>query len=411
MKKFMSWLEHSFAPKMSKFANNRWVSGLKDTINQVMPLIFLGSIFAVLTLPSDISGFEWFANFWTPFGWTMGVLGIMIAYLLPMILMEKFRMRGSRHIASVAGLILYLMVITPQLVADNSIGFGHSAFGSSGMFISMITGFLVAFVFKTVGQMSFFKDDSSLPDFVRDWFDAMLPIGIIVVFGWVLIFLLEFDLYLAIQSIFNPLKSVLSNIWGFTLMNFLVIFLYSMGVSGWILFPISTPVFLENIERNINEGAQLFATQSWDYAYLKVGGLAATLGLVLLMVFVARSKKMKALGKASIVPSLFNINEPVVFGAIVFNPLLMIPMWINAVVTPLLAWLLTVVIPFGKIPDIQFNLWYIPYPITTWLATGGHLMSVVVVIIIFVVATAIWYPFFKVYDNQCVREETEQATE
>lgn len=406
MKKFMNWLETSFQPKMNKFANNRWVSGLKDTINQVMPLIFLGSVFAVLTLPSNIEGFEWFANFWTPFGWTMGVLGIMISFLLPMVLLEKFRMRGSRYVGAIAGLILYAMIITPQLIIDESVGFGHAAFGSSGMFISMISGFFVAFVFKTLGKISFFKEDSNLPDFVRTWFDQMLPIGIIVVIGWVLIFILKFDLYLAIQSIFFPLKSVLSTPWGFILMNFIVVLLYSMGISGWILFPITTPVYLENIESNISLGTQFFATQSFDYAYLKIGGLACTLGLVILMMF-AKSKKLSALGKACIVPSIFNINEPVVFGAIAFNPTLMIPMWINAIIAPLLAWFLTVVIPFGKIPMIQFNLWYIPYPITTWLATGGHLMSVVLVLIIFAVTTAIWYPFFKVYDRQCLREEAE----
>ncbi len=406
MKKFMNWLELSFQPRMNKFANNKWVSSLKDTINQIMPLIFLGSLFAVLTLPSNITGFEWFANFWTPFGWTMGMVGIMIAFLLPMILMDKFRMRGSRYVAAVAGLILYGMIITPQLVAEGSVGFGHSAFGSSGMFISMISGMFTALVFKTIGKISFFKEDSSFPDFVRAWFDQMLPIGIIVIIGWVLIFILKFDLYLAIQALFLPLKNVLSTIWGFTLMNLFTIALYSMGISGWILFPITAPVLLENIEINIATGASLFATQSWDYAYLKIGGLACTLGLVILMMF-AKSKKLKTLGKASIVPSLFNINEPVVFGAIAFNPMLMIPMWINAVVTPVLAWLLTVVIPFGKIPNIQFNLWYIPYPITTWLATGGHLQSVLLVLIIFAITTLIWYPFVKVYDRQCVKEEAE----
>lgn len=404
----MKWLEETFQPKMNKFANNRWVSSLKDTINQIMPLIFLGSIFAVLTLPSEIKGFEWFANFWTPFGWTMGVIGMMIAFLLPMILMEKFRMRGSRFVAAIAGMILYAMIISPQLVKDGVVGFSHDSFGSSGMFISMISGFFVAFVFKTLRKISFFKEDTSLPDFVRTWFDQMLPVGLIVIFGWVLIFIFNFDLYLAIQSIFVPLKSVMSNIWGFTLVNFIVVFLYSLGISGWILFPITAPVYLQNIELNINEGAQMFATQSFDYAYLKIGGLACTLGLVILMLTM-KSKKLTSLGRASIVPSIFNINEPIVFGAIAFNPMLMIPMWINSVVVPLLAWFLTIVIPFGKIPDIQFNLWYIPYPILTWLATGGHLGSVALAVIIFVVSTLIWYPFLRVYDNQCIREEAEEA--
>ena len=407
MKKMMKWLEESFQPKMSKFANNPWIAGIKDTVNQIMPLIFLGSVFCVLTLPSAIKGFEWFSNFWTPFGWTMSVVGLMMAFLLPMNLMDKFRMRKNRQVAAIAGMILYGMTITPQLVTDASIGFSHSAFGSSGMFISMITGCLVAFVFKMIGKISFFKEDSALPDFVRAWFDQMLPIGIIVLVAWVLIDILGFDLYLAIQSIFKPLQSVYSTIWGFTLMNFICMFLYSMGISGWILTPITTPVLLANIESNIAQGTNFFATSSWDYAYLKIGGLACTLSLVLFMVILSKSKKLKALGRATLVPSIFNINEPVVFGSIVFNPLLMVPMWINAIVAPVLAWLLTVVIPIGVVPNIVFNLWYLPYPFTTWLATSGDFMSIFVMLIVFVVTALVWYPFFKVYDRQCLKEELE----
>lgn len=407
MRKVMGWLENTFAPKMNKFANISWISAIKDTVNQIMPLIFLGSFFCVLTLPSAIQGLEWFSNFWTPFSWTMSVIGIMMSFLLPINLMEKFRLRKNRYCAAVAGLILYGMTVTPQLIADGAVGFSHDAFGTSGMFISMITGCLVGLVFKIIGKMSFFREDSALPDFVRQWFDQMLPIGIIVIVAWIIIDILHFDLYIAIQSIFAPLASVYSTIWGFTLMNLIVMLLYSMGISGWILAPVTTPILLANIESNINNGTAFFATSSWDYAYLKIGGLACTLSLVLFMVFLSKSKKLKALGKATIVPSIFNINEPVVFGAVVFNPMLMVPMWINAIVAPLLAWLLTVVIPFGKIPDILFQLWYIPYPITTWLATGGSFSSIIVMLIIFIVTGLIWYPFFKIYDRQCLKEELE----
>ncbi len=404
----MNWLENSFAPKMSKFANNSWITALKDTINQIMPLIFLGSVFCVLTLPSAIKGLEWFSNFWTPYGWTMSVIGLMMAFLLPMNLMEKFRMRKNRYCAAIAGMILYGITITPQLTADKAVGFSHSAFGSGGMFIAMITSIIVALVFKAIGKMSFFKEDSALPDFVRQWFDQMLPIGLVVIGGWLLINVCGFDLYVAVQSIFKPLQSIYSNIWGFTLVCFITVLLYSMGISVWILTPITTPILLANIEANISQGAHYFVTTSWNYAYCTIGGTASTLSLVIFMTFLAKSNKLKALGKATIIPSIFNINEPVVFGSIVFNPILMIPMWLSEIVSVLVAWLFTVVIPFGKIPDILYQLWYVPYPIATWIATSGHLQSVVLVLIIFVITGLIWYPFFKVYDKQCLKEESEQ---
>ena len=317
-------------------------------------------------------------------------------------------MRKNRYCASIAGMILYGIVITPQLTADGAIGFSHDAFGASGMFIAMITGIIVGLIFKLIGSITFFKEDSVLPDFVRAWFDQMLPIGIVVILGWVVVDILGFDLYLAVQAIFKPLQSVYSTIWGFTIMNFLYCFFYSMGISSWVFTPIATPILLANIEANIAGTANYFATSSFDYAYLKIGGLGCTLSLVLFMIFLAKSKKMKSLGVATIVPAIFNINEPVVFGVIAFNPILMIPMWINGIIAPLLAWLFTVVIPLGKVPNILFQLWYLPYPFATWLATNGSFTSILVLLIVFVATGLVWYPFFKAYDKQCVEEEQKQ---
>ena len=127
------------------------------------------------------------------------------------------------------------------------------------------------------------------------------------------------------------------------------------------------------------------------------------------MMVMSKSKRLKALGRASIVPSVFNINEPVVFGAVAWNPILMLPMILNTAAVSILAWLFTKVIEFGVIPKILFQLWYCPYPVCTWLATGGSISSVILVIVLFVVTAVIWYPFVKIYEKQCLKEEAQQA--
>lgn len=71
MEKIMNWLEQTFSPAMNKINHNVWIITLKDSINQVMPLIFLGSIFSMLTLPGSVFGWTWWPDFWTPQGWTM----------------------------------------------------------------------------------------------------------------------------------------------------------------------------------------------------------------------------------------------------------------------------------------------------------------------------------------------------
>jgi len=410
MKGLMNWLEYSFAPKMNKINHNVWIVTLKDSVNQVMPLIFLGSIFCMLTLPGDFFGLTWFANFWVPYGWTMGVIGLMISFLIPFNLMEKIRLRKSRFIAGMAGLILYAQIITPQLVKDGAVGFGHDSFGAGGMFIAIIAGIIAGLVLKLFGKFSFFKEDSAIPDFVRQWFDQLLPIAIVVVFGWVTTDLLNLDLYLMIQSIFMPLQNILQTYPGFILYAVVECLLYSMGISAWVLTPIMAPVALAAIEENIAGTAQNALTYSFNYAYLAIGGIGCTLGLAVLMNF-AKSKKLKALGKAVIAPAIFNINEPLVFGCIAWNPIMMLPFILNGVASVTLAWVFTKVIPFGVVPNISFQLWYMPYPFCTWFATSGSFTSVILMILILAVCTLIYYPFFKVYDRQCLAEESEQNQE
>ncbi len=408
MKKIIDWLEKTFTPAMSKINHNVWIITLKDSINQAMPLIFLGSIFSMLTLPGSAFGWEWWPNFWTPQGWTMGMISLMIAFLLPFNLMEKLRLKRSRFIAGISGIILFAITITPQLQADSAIGFSHSAFGAGGMFIAIVTGIITGTVFKVFGKFSFFKEDSAIPDFIRAWFDQLLPIAIIVVFGWVLIGILGFDLYNAVLNIFRPLQGFAETFLGFMIIQWLSTVLYSMGISAWILTPITTPIALAGIEANISSGAANVFTSSFGYAYLYIGGTGCTLALAIMLCF-SKSQKLKALGRATVVPSIFNINEPVVFGAVAWNPILMIAMNLNTIVVCTLAYLFTRVIPFGAIPDILFQIWYCPYPICTWLASSGSIASVILVLLLFAVTVLLWFPFFKVYEKQCLMEEMQNS--
>lgn len=406
MGKFLNWMEKSFSPMMNKINHNIWIVTLKDSINQIMPLIFIGSIFSMLTLPGSIFGLDWWPDFWTPQGWTMGMISLLIAFLVPFNLMEKSRLRNSRIIAGIAGVILFAITITPQLTADGAVGFSHAAFGAGGMFIAIVTGMLTGFILRSFGKFSFFKEDSALPDFVRAWFDQMLPIAVIVVLGWVIVDMVGFDLYNAILSVFKPLQAFSETFWGYLALVSIISVLYSMGISSWVLTPITTPIMLAAIQANMAGTAANVYTSSFQYAYLCIGGTGCTLGLAIFFLF-SKSKKLKGLGKAAIVPSVFNINEPVVFGAIAWNPILMLPMILNAVVASTLAWVFTKVIPLAVIPNILFQLWYCPYPIATWLATGGSIASVILLFIIFAATALVWYPFFKIYEKQCIAEEQE----
>lgn len=402
MKPFINWLEGSFTPRMNKINHNTWIVTLKDSIMQALPLIFLGSLFAMLAILNDY--FPSLPNFWVLYGWTMGMISLIISFLIPFNLMEKKRLRKQRINAGMSGVILFLIIISPQVIADGQPGFSHSALGAGGMFVAIISGLFAGFVLNMFGKFSFFKEESVIPDFVRAWFDAMLPIGIVIIIGWLLVDLLKFDVYNSILAIFMPLQNVVETPWGFSLMMFIVCFLYSLGISTWVLTPVINPVLLTAIQANIDGTSQNLVTDPTIYsAYLWIGGIGCTMPLVFMLIR-SKSKKLKALGTASILPTFFNINEPIVFGAIAWNPLLMIPMWLQGIILPLVVWFFTKVIAFAPIPMINFQMWYCPFPISTWLTTGS-ISGILLMLIIFVISAAIWYPFFKTYEKQeCEKE-------
>jgi len=408
MEKLINWLEKDFAPRMNKINHNVWVITLKDSIMQLLPFILLGSLFCLLTIPGDVFHIKNYPNFWTLFGWTMGLLSLLVSFLIPFNLMEKKRLRKQRMIAGCTGLITFLIIISPQVIADKTIGFSHASLGSGGMFVAIVAGVFTGWIMGLFGSFSFFKEESVIPDFVRAWFDAMLPIAVVIVATWLVVDIAGFDLYNTILKIFMPLAKVMESPWGFPLIMFITCFLYTMGISTWVLTPVTKPVLLAAITANATAGASNLVTSETMYsAYLWVGGIGTTLPLVIMLAF-SKNAKLKALGRASITPSIFNINEPVVFGAIAWNPIMMFPMWIIGIVLPIIIWVFTKVIHFAPIPKIVFDLWYVPFPISTWITTGT-ISGLILMFVCVLVASVIWYPFFKVYEKQEMKNDVKEV--
>lgn len=416
MKALINWLENNFAPKMNKINNNIWVVTLKDSIMQTLPFIFLGSIFCCLAILEDYITLPF--SFWDPHGWSMGKISLLIAFLIPFNYCEKKRYRKQRLIAGLTGLILFMIVATPVVVADGTVGFDHSAFGAGGMFSAIVTGIVTSLIFGAFAKFSFFKEDSAIPDFVRQWFDALLPIGITICLGWAVVLVMNVNLYDIILNIFRPMQSFMQNWYGFTLFSFVLCFIYSMGISSWVTEPIETPVKLAAITANLAmvqagtataANLNIFTDGLLYCTYMWVGGIGCTLPLVILLLR-SKAKSLNSLGKACIVPSIFNINEPVIFGCVAWNPYLMLPMWLQGIVIPLLTWFACKVIAFAPIPRIQFELWYCPYPISTWISTGS-IRAIIFVIISAIVSGLIWYPFFKAYEKSILDREIVEGKE
>lgn len=412
MKKFIEWMNKSFAPKMNKITRNAWVSSIQEAIMGVLPLILVGSLISLITILNDV--FPSMPNFQPISDFSFGLMSLFIAFLTPYYIMEKKKKKDRRLIAGLTGAATFLMLLNPTFGEDGTISFVFERFGANGMFVSLIVGILVGLVFFLFSKFSLFKSSSSLPDFIIVWFDTILPITLLLLVGWILTVVVGVDLYASILSLFEPFNLIGQSFGGFVFITFVCVFLYSFGISPWALYPILFPIWIAGVQENADmvskgltpENIHVFETM---LAWIWIGGMGTTLPLVILMLISARSQHLKAIGKVTIVPSIFNINEPVIFGSpVAFNPILMIPMWINGIVISAITYF---VLNLGVItlPSDVLQLWYLPVGVSTYLV-NTDVRGLILLVVLIAVSFVIWYPFFKVYDNQKVQEEAVETS-
>ncbi|MBQ5755670.1 MAG: PTS sugar transporter subunit IIC, partial [Erysipelotrichaceae bacterium] len=229
--------------------------------------------------------------------------------------------------------------------------------------------------------------------------------------AYFLCYLLKLDLYAIVNLLISPLVNIAQSLFGFVFICFLMAFFYSFGMSPWFLTPVYYTVGMDAIAKNAaavaaGEKATLILSNETFGGWIWLGGTGCTLTLCVLLLL-CRSEKLKGLGKTCIVPAIFNINEPVVYGTIVFNPLLMIPMWINPTLVAIITYL-TMRAGLVDVPSSSFLLWYIPIPILTYL-TNHDFRGVILVLILLALTAVVWYPFLAAYDRQCLAEEKKNA--
>ncbi|HIF5141518.1 TPA: PTS sugar transporter subunit IIC [Clostridioides difficile] len=410
MNKFIDFLSEKFTPVVNNMTKNIWVQSVQSTIMKVLPMVFVGSL---VTIVSVLKNYINFLPDLSPINqYTFGLLGLFIAFLLPMEIMKNKKFESMSVVAGLAGTGLMLMMIRPEITNEGAI-FNFNRFGGEGMLVSLVAGLFSGLIMSLFGSFSFFGEDSALPDFVSKWFDNMLPITVIMFVGWGLIYGLNFDMFEIIVRVFKPVSDIAQTLPGFVLLNFLVVFIYSLGISGWVLSPITYSIQLGAIAANAAAVASggvatnIYVYEVIQTGWITLGGLGATLPLVIMMCL-SRVGRIKAIGRACIVPSIMNINEPVIFGApVAWNPFLMLPMWIGTVVISITTYL-SMSMGFVTIPSKVFNLWYVPFGISTFMV-NQDVRGLIVLAINIVLLFMIWYPFFKAYEKEEVKLESQEV--
>lgn len=406
MKKFMAFVEKNIAPMIRKIGDNICISATQEAILAAVPATLVGSVATLVGIFRSF-GLKFLPDLTMLSNFSFGLFGLFLAYQLPCVIMEKKRHRKIARQAGLAGLGLFLLLVYPSYDEAGNLILVSSNLGAGGMLNALVSGYLTAVVFNLFASHSFFKEDSSLPSFVITWFDSIIPWTLCLLFGITLTFTLKFDLIEVIRSLLLPISTFSQSFGGFLLVILLILFMYSFGISAWIIYPLLSLIWMEGQNANVALVAQgLEASNIHTYEVFQmcfIGGQGATLTLCIFMAFLARSKRVKTVGRAALIPSIFNINEPVVYGApVAFNPTLMIPFWVAGLANALIVWV-AFASGFCTVPIEPFRM-TMPSILYAPLALKS-ITGLILHLVCFGVTGLIYYPFFKVYDKQCCLEE------
>lgn len=254
-----------------------------------------------------------------------------------------------------------------------------------------------------------------VPPSVARSFEALTPTAIVLLVVATITMFIGIDVHSIVSTIISPLIKASDSLPSVILIIFLTQFFWSFGIHGWsIVGSLARPLWLVLLEENTTAFASHaevvnIAAEPFYQWFVMIGGSGATLGLAILFAFKSRSAYGKALGKTALIPSIFNINEPMIFGApIVLNPMLIIPFIIAPILNGLIAWFAT---SMGFVNHVVASSpWTLPGPIGAFLACGSDWRAAVLSIVLIILSIAVYYPFFRMYDNGLHEEESQDES-
>ena len=377
MEKIQAWIEKHLVPVINKITSNFWFGIVADAVLFIVPFSMVSaipSLWGILrrfvpVLP-DISPLSTFS---------FGLIGLFVVFVIPYNCLQKIEKKDRSMIAGFTGIGAYMMCMNFQTVDGGSL-VSMNKFGAGGMFTAMVVGLMVAVIYKLLAKYSFFGEDSVIPDFVKNWFDNIAAILISLTIAYLFTYIAKIDVFAMVQILMKPVTSFAQSAPGVIMIVFLQNVFYFFGVSGWVFTPVTRSITQAAIAENAELVAAGLAPKNiYAYGFSRyhhIGGQGATLPLALFMLR-AKSKKFRLLGKATLVPSIFNINEPLQYGAVVGNPFMLIPTVLIAIILPGFSYL--------------------------WFAMGWGTIN-------YVLAALIWYPFFKAADKtECKKEAEREA--
>ncbi|BAN92596.1 PTS sugar transporter subunit IIC [Streptococcus dysgalactiae subsp. equisimilis] len=418
-----------------KFVNMRGIIALKDGMLAILPLTVVGSLFliagqipfqGIIDAIAGVFGADWTEPFMQVYHGTFAIMGLISCFAIGY---SYAKNSGVEPLPSgVLSLSAFFILLRSSYVPAEGEPIGDAIskawFGGQGIIGAIVIGLTVGAIYTAfIRRHIVIKMPEQVPQAIAKQFEAMIPAFVI--------FTLSMLVYIIAKSVTGggtfiemiydviqvPLQGLTGSLYGALGIAFFISFLWWFGVHGQsVVNGIVTALLLSNLDANkalmaagelsLDKGAHIVTQQFLD-SFLILSGSGITFGLVVAMIFAAKSKQYKALGKVAAFPALFNVNEPVVFGfPIVMNPVMFLPF----ILVPVLAALTVygaIAIGFMQ-PFAGVTLpWSTPAIISGFMVGGWQ--GAIVQILILIMSTLVYFPFFKIQDNMAYQNE--QASE
>lgn len=421
-------------PFFEKISRNIYLQAIKDGFLGCMPIVLTSSIFLLIatlpgvvgiTLPQPL--IDWCNKL---YNFTMGVMGIMVAGTTAKNFTASMNRRmpagkvlndGSTMVAAQCSMLLLAVTqFTTKFNGSELSVFDCTSMGTRGLFSAYIAAFITVWVYKfCVSRDLTIKLPKEVPGAIAQNFRDIIPFGgAVIICGIIDVIvrnLMGVPFSELLIKLLSPLFTAAETYPGLILIQAATAFFWFIGVHGpSIVQPGIDPIRLANQAENLQvllAGGHPAHSLTFNMSLVgEFGGTGATFIVPLLLILFMKSKQLKAVGKASIVPVAFAVNEPLLFGApMILNPYMLIPF--------VAAGCVNVSVAKFFIDNVGMNgfsfvvPWATPAPIGIFITTNFQLIALVFVAIIILLDAIIYLPFLKAYDKLLCDQEAERAAE
>ncbi|MEG3336718.1 lactose-specific PTS transporter subunit EIIC [Streptococcus suis] len=420
MNKLIEFIEKG-KPFFEKISRNPYLRAIRDGFIAAMPVILFSSIFLLVAFVPNIFGFTWsdeaVAAIMKPYGYTMGIVAVLVAGTTAKSLTDAFNRQLpktnqinfiSTMIASISGFLL---------LASDGIegGFANGYMGTKGLLTAFLAAFITVNIYKVcVKNNVTIRMPDEVPPNVSQAFKDVIPyaLSIFVLYGIDLVTrqFLGTNVAEAILKLFEPLFTAADGYVGITIIFGAYALFWFVGIHGpSIVEPAIAAITYANIETNFQllqagQHADKILTSGTQMFIVTMGGTGATLVVPFMFMWLTKSKRNKAIGRASVVPTFFGVNEPILFGApLVLNPVFFVPFILAPIAN---VWIFKFFVDTLKMNSFSVNLpWTTPRPLGIVMGTNFAPLAFALAILLVFVDVLIYYPFLKVYDEQILAEE------